>query len=171
MLIFIDTEFTGLNQPDPKLISLALVPADGRDEFYAEVPLGDGWSQFDCSPFVRQQVMPLLWRGKWLLPRAEWRTKLLQWFAARPRSCQIAADSETDFRFLRQVLGDTWPGNLAPSYFDLRGMIDSTVFDHAAEEYYSADRKPHHALHDARANRRGWLAYCDSKKPRVAPPG
>lgn len=30
MLLFLDTEFTGLNQPDPKLFSLAMVPADGR---------------------------------------------------------------------------------------------------------------------------------------------
>ena len=44
MLIFIDTEFTGLGDPDPRLISIVLVPADGRDVFCAERP-EDCWNE------------------------------------------------------------------------------------------------------------------------------
>ncbi len=164
MLIFIDTEFTSLDRRETKLISIGLVPADGRDEFYAEIQVGDGWMHDDCSAFVQTEVLPLLWGGKWAVSSAGLREQLLTWFAARPRSCQIAADSEIDFRFLKAALMDAWPANLAPHYFDLRGMIDSTIFDHAAQAYYAPDRQPHHALHDARASRRGWLAYADAHK-------
>lgn len=64
MLIFIDTEYTGLAQPGPKLISLALVPADGRNQFYAEIEMGAGWTLDDCADFVRESVMPLLKGGE-----------------------------------------------------------------------------------------------------------
>lgn len=37
MLICLDTEFTGLDQARPDLISIALVDETGR-EFYAELP-------------------------------------------------------------------------------------------------------------------------------------
>jgi hypothetical protein len=37
MLLFLDTEFTGLNQAKPDLISIGLVDEAGR-EFYAELP-------------------------------------------------------------------------------------------------------------------------------------
>lgn len=165
MLIFLDTEFTGLNQSDPKLISIGLVPADGRNEFYAEIEIGDGWTYFDCAEFVRLEVLPLLKGGNRLVTRAELRDKLLAWFATLPRNCQIACDSEIDMRLLRQALGDAWPANLAPKHFDLRDMANSTVFDRAVAEYFEwTNAKPHHALHDARANRKGWLAYCDARK-------
>lgn len=52
MLLFCDTEFTGLGQPNPKLISLALVPADGGIPFYIELAESDGWELSDCNSFV-----------------------------------------------------------------------------------------------------------------------
>lgn len=166
MLIFIDTEFTGLGDPDPRLISIGLAPADGRDSFYAELS-EDCWRNGWVSSWVEDNVIPLLDGGEALMSPAQLRERLLAWFAIRPRSCQIAADSEIDFQFLKAILGKDWPANLDPKMFNLRGMIDSTVFDHAVNEHFlSANVKPHHALHDARANRRGWLAYCDAKKDR-----
>ena len=164
MLLFLDTEFTGL-VVDPKLISLALVPADGRNEFYAEIEIGDGWTFFDCCEFVRKEVLPLMKGGEHLVTRAELRERLVAWFATLPRSVQIACDSEIDFRFLKQVLDDCWPANMVRKRFDLRGMIDTRVFDHAAQSHYAPDRPAHNALNDARANRRGWLAWADAHKP------
>ena len=58
MLLFLDTEYTGLGQPDPGLISLALVAEDGRQEFYVE--LTDTWQRADCNGFVRREVLPRL---------------------------------------------------------------------------------------------------------------
>lgn len=40
-LAFLDTEFTGLDQSAPRLISLALVPEQGDDTLYLELPQED----------------------------------------------------------------------------------------------------------------------------------
>ncbi|MFZ4538195.1 hypothetical protein [Propionivibrio sp.] len=59
MLIFLGTEFTGLSQRDTKLISLALVPANSYNAFYAEISDGDGWTRDDCRSFVLDKVVLL----------------------------------------------------------------------------------------------------------------
>ncbi len=58
MLLFLDTEYTGLGQPDPGLISLALITEDARRELYVE--LADTWQPADCTGFVRWEVLPRL---------------------------------------------------------------------------------------------------------------
>jgi len=40
MPLFLDTEYTGLGQAVPGLISLAIVPEDGKKPFYAEISMG-----------------------------------------------------------------------------------------------------------------------------------
>lgn len=164
MLIFLDTEYTGLGQPDPKLISIALVPEDGRNSFYAEIEMGDGWARQDCNDFVLANVLPILQGGEYQVTRAKLRDRLLSWFALMPRSVQVACDSDTDFRFLQQILGNDWPGKLDKRHFDLRPLIDTTVYDQAVQCYYSPDLPPHNALHDAQAYRLGWLAWMDARK-------
>jgi hypothetical protein len=49
-------------------------------------------------------------------------------------------------------------------YFDLRPLIDTTVYDHTVAACYETDPRLHHALADARAYRLGWLAWMDSRK-------
>lgn len=163
MLIFLDTEFTGFNQKDTRLISLALVPADGRNPFYAELAEGVDWTRDDCSSFVLDNVLPILKGGDYLIPGAELCDRLLEWYATMPRSVQIACDSETDFLFLKAILGDHWPDNLEKRYFDLRPMVDTTVYDRAVQRYYTPGRPPHNALTDAQAYRLGWLAWADQQ--------
>jgi hypothetical protein len=160
VLIFLDTEYTGLGQASPKLISLALVAEDGRREFYVE--LTDTWRRDDCTEFVKCEVLPLL-NGPYRTS-AEARDELRAWFADAPREVQAACDSETDFRFLIDLLGAPRPPNLAPRYFDLRPLIDTTIYDFTLMAYYQTDNRMHHALADARAYRRGWLAWMDAGK-------
>lgn len=57
--VFLDTEFTNLN--DPRLISIGIASACGR-EFYVE--LHDGWTLGDCSLFTLTQVLPFLAEGR-----------------------------------------------------------------------------------------------------------
>jgi hypothetical protein len=161
MLLFLDTEYTGYGQPNPKLISLALVAEDGRREFYVE--LTDTWNVEDCTEFVRNKVLPLLDgpQRTYIQTRAELRA----WLNEAPRSIQVACDSATDFRFLRELIGAPCLPNLAASYFDLRPLIDSTVYDSAVAAHHQVDPREHHALVDARAYRLGWLAWMDSRKP------
>lgn len=52
MLVFLDTEYSGLGQRLPSLISLALVPEDGKREFYAELPAG-GYAE-QCDYWVKK---------------------------------------------------------------------------------------------------------------------
>jgi hypothetical protein len=77
---------------------------------------------------------------------------------------QAACDSTTDFHFLLDLLGAPLAPNLAEKYFDLRPLIDSTVYDSTVAAYNRTDPREHHALVDARAYRLGWLAWMDSRK-------
>lgn len=162
MLIFLDTEYTGLGQPSPRLISLGLVTEDGSREFYVE--LKDTWKLEDCSDFVRREVLPLL-GGPAVSPRQA-RESLLDWFSFSPRAVRAACDSMTDFRFLLQMLGELKPLNLAAAPFDLRPLIDTKVYHDAVMAHYLTDSREHHALVDACAYRKGWLAWMDSRKGR-----
>jgi hypothetical protein len=149
MLLFLDTEYTGL----------ALVAEDGRREFYAE--LAGTWTPDDCTPFVQREVLPLL-AGPRVPTEAS--AGLRAWLTDAPRTVQVACDSETDWRFLLDVLGTPWPANLAGRYFDLRPLVDTTIYDRTVTEYYRTGAREHHALADARAYRRGWLAWMDARK-------
>ncbi len=162
MLLFLDTEFTGLNQPasSRKLISLALVAEDGKAEWYGEF---DGWSPADCSEWVHQNVLPHL--SGHTLPWGQARSSLREWFAGRPRSVKLACDSEIDWTILRQLL-DPLPENLAAQRYDLEPLFNSAAYSCAVATYFQAGHPEHHALHDARAFRRGWLAWMDERKER-----
>lgn len=166
MLLFLDTEYTGFGQISPGLISLALVAEDGSREFYAE--LADTWTPNECTPFVRREVLPLLAGTR--LSRDEARVALRIWFQDAPRTVRIACDSETDWRFLLDLLGTPLPRNLADRYYDLRPLIDATIYDCAVTAYYETDARIHHALVDARAYRAGWLAWMDSRKSGARSP-
>lgn len=54
-IVLLDTEFTGLDQDKPDLISIALVDKAGR-EFYAELPPGHYAVQ--CNEWVHFNVLP-----------------------------------------------------------------------------------------------------------------
>ena len=90
MLIFLDTEYTGLGQPHPKLISIALVPLDGRDPFYAELSTGEGWILADCNAFVLREVLPVLKGSDCNMSKEVLKARLLVWLAALPRELQVA---------------------------------------------------------------------------------
>lgn len=160
MLIFLDTEFTGLSHPAHarKLLSLALVAEDGSAEWYAEL---DGWELADCDPWMQRHVVPLLTGPS--LSRDSARASLQDWFAARPRSVQAACDSAIDWRFLLGLLVDL-PSNLAAQRHDLAPLIDAATYNNTLTAYISKEHPEHHALHDARAYRLGWLAWMDSRR-------
>jgi hypothetical protein len=164
MLLFLDTEYT---EPKVarKLISLALVAEDGSREFYAE--LADTWTLKHCTPFVTREVLPLLTGPR--IPVAELRTQLLAWVANAPRSVRVACDSVLAWMIRVDALGldilpRVWPKNLDRTFYDLRPLIDTSIYHQAAQDYYRTDPREHHALADARAYRHGWLAWMDARK-------
>lgn len=166
MLLFLDTEYTGLGKVDPKLISIALVPENGKSAFYAELKNGEDWDTHDCTDFVIETVLPLLKGGEYSLTQSELNKQLLNWLTLMPRSIKIACDSETDFRFLKQVLGKNWPEKLDRNYFDLRPLIDTSVYDRTVQNCYDDQNPPHNALNDARSYQRGWQAWMSDNNRR-----
>ncbi|WP_155627623.1 hypothetical protein [Burkholderia territorii] len=72
----------------------------------------------------------------------------------------------TDFRFLLEMLSESKPLNLAMVPFDLRPLIDTSVYHDAVMAHYSIGNREHHALVDARAYRKGWLAWMDARKAK-----
>lgn len=161
MLIFLDTEFTDF--ADRELISIGMVGEDGRHAFYAEL---QDFDREKCNDFVRSTVWAQLGQiDGATVKRAELPARLRDWFATLPRSVTIASDSHFDFELLAQAVGHPLPANITPTRYDLRPLIDTTVFHQACEKYHAAPGRPwHHALHDAHAHRAGWLAWMAKQK-------
>ena len=154
MLVFIDTEYT--NPETKKLISIGLVGEDGQKQFYAEVPVNEE----ECNRFVRENVLPVLTGPVMELP--ELRQALLEWFKGMPRKVILAADSPIDIRLLMDLLGER-PANVTEDWLDLRPLIDTTAYHAAVCKYHEKLDQPwHHALHDAKAHREGWLVSSSS---------
>lgn len=166
MLVFIDTEFTDFS-PNCDLISIGLITEDGQQQFYAEV---SDYKKEWTSPFVKREIFPFLGKDhQCLVTKLQLKSRLIQWFSMLPRSVQIACDSEYDTRLLLTIFGKDIPKNLKLERYDLSSLIQSNVFHQAASDYQQSKGGWHHALHDAKANRLGWLAYMDhSKKLNLA---
>lgn len=162
MLLFLDTEYTDPHHID--LISVGLVSEDGKHEFYCErTDFEKDW----CNRFVRTAVLPHIGqRPAFQANRADLRTRLQAWFTTLPRKVTIACDDFTDWELVLDVLNGEKPGNLAGRY-DLRSLVDNSTFHQAVSRYHEFEGQPwHHALHDARAHRMGWLA-CMAKKAQA----
>ncbi|MBB5192297.1 spore maturation protein CgeB [Silvimonas terrae] len=154
MLLLMDTEFTDF--VDRELISIALVSEDGHKELYLEV---QDFDRAKCNGFVQSVVWAQLGRDHSAVVRKnDLREQISTWFAELPAEITVACDSQHDRDLLRQVLGGTYPANLT-AWFDLRPLLETEVFERAVNEYHEAGHPQHHALHDARASRAGWLAW------------
>ena len=155
--IFLDTEFTGLGQRWPRLISIGLVSEDGLSSFYAELPVESYREKI--TPWVQANVLPLLEGGACIMQPAELRQRLAEWIGTQG-DVVIASDSlEYDFKFLRAVL-DPWPGNVDDHLLLLtrNGLNEYDAFEEAVEAAFTSGLRRHHALDDAKANRLGWIA-------------
>jgi hypothetical protein len=139
-----------------------MVSEDGRFELYLE---RQDYKKEWCNSFVNAAVLPLLGKMGPAVDRHQLQEKLATWFSGLPRSITVACDSFADWELLLDALGDVLPKNLTGRY-DLRGHIDSSVFHHAVLRYHERNGPWHHALHDARAHRYGWLALKDNQKNR-----
>lgn len=155
MLLFLDTEFTGLNQSKPDLISLALVDETGK-EFYAELPESN-WT-VQSTEWVHFNVLPHLWGGGYVQSKETIRERLTEWIERIPREAVIVTDfAESDFFKQLKPLLTPWPCNLNPwpiqfSAWSL-GEDREPELRRIINDYHTHDRPAHHALHDAHALR------------------
>ena len=143
MRYFLDTEYNGFGGT---LLSLALVPEDGGEEFYVvlacEEPL-DPWVERHVLPFL--DMVPEQLKSP-RLPRRAAAEALAHWLAHDP-SPEIVADWPEDLAQFAMLLV-IGPGQmLAVPPFSLR-FEPLNNFSTAANSTV-----PHNALHDARALR------------------
>lgn len=143
MRYFLDTEFNGFGGA---LLSVALVPDDGGEEFYVTLAHDghvDPWVERHVIPFL--DMVPEALKGP-RLPRRAAAEALAAWLALDPAP-EIIADWPEDLAQLAMLLV-TGPGQmLAVPSLTLR-LESLRHFSCAANS-----RVPHNALHDARALR------------------
>jgi hypothetical protein len=143
MRYFLDTEFNGFGGA---LISLALVPEHGDQEFYAVVEHDQephGWVQRNVLPYLKSIPPGLEART---VSRIEAAHEVARYLAADPAPV-IVADWPEDIAHFCALLV-TGPGEIAP--------IGSMVFEFISSPGFSTSvnsKVPHNALHDARALR------------------
>lgn len=185
MIIFFDTEFTGLGI-DPKLISIGFITEDGAHEFYAE--LSDTYQPADCSSFVREAILPHLQGGDALMTFNECATRLLRWLIDFDEPVQLATDSLAwDWMWIEELFAEAGTGTNWPQHMDAHGksevfrppnvdgkpfILSQTPQIMQAVEFAFRDHVPrlrrHHALDDAKVNRLAWLACNEAelRKPK-----
>lgn len=155
MLLFLDTEFTGLDQAKPDLISIGLVDEIGH-EFYVELPESH-WT-VQCNEWVHFNVLPHLWGGNYVQSVAIVRERLTAWIEAIPGECRIVTDCpDVDFFGQLKRLLPQWPKNLHtwPMQFSVWSMGDEQqpMLQNIMDRYHTIERPRHHALHDAHSLR------------------
>ncbi|MBS4097425.1 MAG: 3'-5' exoribonuclease [Sulfuricella sp.] len=158
MILFLDSEFTGLTQRGPHLISIGLVSEDGRFEFYAELPPETYLKQ--CEPWAQDNILPRLEGKHRVMQPAELRRRLTGWIGTLGGTRFVTDAPEFDFPFLSTLL-DPWPTNFAryPIRFDSQtlGTTHQALLESYRAAYYTPSKPAHHALNDAHALRQMWL--------------
>lgn len=161
MLVFLDTEFTGLTQ-DAKLISIGLVNESGERTFYAE--LSDTWQQNDASEFAKHEVIPLLTGdAAHSMSMRELGDRLHAWIMGFADSVVLATDSlNWDWPWIVGIFDQhgSWPQNIdhEPLLLTMNYLNDFDEFESTVKAAFVGGLRQHHALDDAQANRLGWIA-------------
>jgi hypothetical protein len=143
MRYFLDTEYDGFGG---KLLSIALVPEDGGEEFYAVIDhhgVAVPWVERNVVPFL--DMVPESLKGPHMA-REEAAEALAQWLA-HDEAPDIIADWPEDLAQLSMLLV-TGPGRMVAMHGLTLRFVPLHGFSTAANSTV-----PHNALHDARALR------------------
>ncbi|HWH22886.1 MAG TPA: hypothetical protein VNT25_06320 [Allosphingosinicella sp.] len=143
MRYFLDTEFNGWGG---ELISLALVPEDGDQDYYAVLPLPE-----TLHPWVEQHVVPFLNK----VPAGVMGGETTRLGAAQEIADYLAGDEEPvivadwpdDIGYFCHLLV-TEPGDMAPV-----GTLRFELLRNPGFSVAKNSAVPHNALYDARALR------------------
>jgi hypothetical protein len=150
MRVFFDTEFTSLGE-DAALISIGMVDEAG-DEFYAE--LSDTYALEQCSDFCRREVLPHLEGGAARVSQAKVRQSLGDWLTAKGRGTVLVCDSPRDLRQIRELFPSGLPSNVRCEVLGWWGNLQRRFFNRGRRVHHRLGLRVHHALDDARVNRR-----------------
>lgn len=141
MRYFLDTEFNGFGGD---LLSLALVPADGTDEFYVTLACDAGllpWVENNVAPFLDH--VPVALQSP-RLNRRDAAIGLSHYLAMDPEPLIVADWPEDIAQFCGLLM--TGPGEMVPVPPLSFHLVPLNNFSTAANSAV-----PHNALHDARA--------------------
>lgn len=151
MRYFLDTEYDGFGG---SLLSLALVPEDGGEEFYAVIAhdeVRDEWVARNVIPFL--DMVPEALKGPRLL-RESAAEALAHWLAF-DEAPDVIADWPEDLAQLSMLLV-TGPGKMVHIPALTMRFVPLHGFSTAANS-----KVPHNALHDARALRDHILTHLE----------
>lgn len=154
MRVFLDTEFTGLTS-DPRLLSIGFVADDGN-ELYVE--LADGWSDANCSKWVREHVIPMLGKGE-RLTRRQTGKRILDWLSSFETMPTLLGDTDWDTSLIAELMHEC---GITHDSYRLETLVYSdkaqaNAFEEAKRQYFAHQLvTPHHALTDARAFCAAW---------------
>ncbi len=142
MRYFLDTEFNGFGG---ELLSLALVPEDGDQEYYVVIPHDGPW-----HPWVEKHVVPYLDSVPPMLLNRLDRTAAafdVAAYLSQDPDAMIIADWPEDIALFCRLLlvGETDIVDVARLRFEFRRTPGFSTARNS--------RVPHNALHDARALR------------------
>lgn len=152
MRLFLDTEFTSLT-PEYKLISIALVDED-ENFFYAE--LNDTYKLEDCSDFVKENVLPILKGGKYVMSEYECKLALCKWIEDRNAPCVICTDAPSwDMPLFLPLLQPCIPENINIT----ENILVRLPFNIIQDLVIKFDYDIHNALDDAKVMKKGILGY------------
>jgi hypothetical protein len=149
MRIFFDTEFSGLGQRNPDLISAGFVTEDGQ-EFYIEVA---DFNQLKCQQFVRESVLPLLGDPAQRVPLADVGPRLSAWLAGFDQPIDLVSDSEHDGRLVMAALRDHMPPQGVLAIVHQVESHDALDAEFRFWQQPENKGKQHHAMFDARCLR------------------
>ena len=142
MRYFLDTEYNGFGGA---LISLALTPEHGDQEYYATFPLPDTlhpWVERNVVPYLRSVAAPMDHE----VSRKAAAAQLADYLAGDPDPL-IVADWPEDIGHFCSLL-TTGPGEIAAV-----GAIGFQLLSTPGFSTAENSKVPHNALHDARALR------------------
>lgn len=143
MRYFLDCEYNGFGGA---LLSLALAPEDGGEEFYVMLACAEplhAWVERHVLPYL--QHVPVAHRNP-PLEREQAAVALAAWLAGDPAP-EIWADWPDDIAYFARLL-TVGPGRMVPVPPLRFQLLTMHNFSTAA-----ASAVPHNALHDARALR------------------
>lgn len=143
MRYFLDCEYNGFGGA---LVSVALVPEDGGEEFYAVVPLAD-----EPHPWVARNVLPYLRsvpEGLYVELDAQAAAHELAAYLRTDTDAELVADWPEDIALVCRLLQPREGDVVATGGLRFR-FLRTPGFSTAANS-----RVPHNALHDARALRK-----------------
>ncbi|NYZ62007.1 3'-5' exoribonuclease [Luteimonas sp. SJ-16] len=164
---FLDTEWADAHAT--RLVSLALVSAEGERELYLELDPPPA----DPKPFARDVVYPLLEGGSSALPAAQLRQQLFNFLSASPCAA-VLADHHHDLGLLRRFLGPEVLDRLHDRGLILTRCHKDERMQQLTEAWFASSPERahtrHHALNDARALRYAWCVVTGRLPVQRHPP-